>query len=59
MMYRVPPERFIVGESGINTPQDITRMKRAGARGFLVGESLLKQSDAGAALRQLRCGTRS
>lgn len=50
----VPLERFAVSESGISTPEDIRRMTDAGARGFLVGESLLKQPDPGAALNALR-----
>ena len=50
----VPPERFAVSESGIHTPDDIALMQAAGARGFLVGESLLKQEDVGEALRKLQ-----
>ncbi len=33
---------LIVSESGIDTPVDIRRLHRAGARAFLVGESLLR-----------------
>jgi indole-3-glycerol phosphate synthase len=33
---------LIVSESGIDTPDDIRRLDRAGARAFLVGESLLR-----------------
>ena len=50
----VPPERFAISESGIQTAEDVAVMQRAGARGFLVGESLLKQDDVGVALRGLR-----
>jgi len=50
----IPPERFAVSESGIRSPQDIAMMKEAGARGFLIGESLLKQSDVKAALGALK-----
>ena len=32
----------VVSESGIDTPEDIRRLDRVGARGFLVGESLLR-----------------
>ena len=50
----IPPERFAVSESGIQSPADVAQMQSAGARGFLVGESLLKHEDIGAALRKLR-----
>jgi len=33
---------LMVSESGIDTPEDIRRLDRAGARAFLVGESLLR-----------------
>ncbi len=49
----IPLERFAISESGIHTPDDVAMMRKAGARGFLVGESLLKQPDVGVALRQL------
>src|SRR5580658_3416427 len=32
----LPPDRFLVAESGIRTPADITRLAAAGARAFLV-----------------------
>ncbi len=54
----LPGERdvLLVAESGILTPGDILRLSRAGAGAFLVGESLMRQSDVGRALRQLRLG---
>jgi len=33
---------LVVSESGIDTPEDIRRLDRVGARAFLVGESLLR-----------------
>ena len=50
----IPPERFAISESGIHNAADVSMMKAAGARGFLVGESLLKQNDVEAALQKLR-----
>jgi indole-3-glycerol phosphate synthase len=47
-------EVTLVAESGIAGPADVARMTAAGARAFLVGESLMKETDLSAALRQLR-----
>ncbi len=49
----VPSDRFLIAESGIRTHQDVLWLAEAGARCFLVGESLLKQDDVGAATRAL------
>lgn len=48
-----PKDRFLVAESGINTHADIARLQRAGARAFLVGESLMRQPDVESATRAL------
>lgn len=49
----VPEGRVLVAESGLKTNQDLARMIRAGARRFLIGESLMKQPDVAAATRAL------
>jgi len=46
-------ERFVVAESGINSRTDIVRLHNAGAGAFLVGESLMREPDIGAKLREL------
>jgi indole-3-glycerol phosphate synthase len=53
---RVPPGVLVVAESGIFHAPDVARLARAGARAFLVGESLMRQPDLAAALRTLRRG---
>jgi indole-3-glycerol phosphate synthase len=50
---QLPPGRLLVSESGLETPQDLARMARAGARSFLIGESLMRQADVAAATRAL------
>ncbi|WP_306154415.1 indole-3-glycerol phosphate synthase TrpC [Roseovarius sp. MMSF_3281] len=49
----VPPDRMIVCESGLHTPEDLSEMARYGARSFLIGESLMRQEDVEAATRKL------
>jgi len=49
----VPGNRMIVAESGINSRADILRLQEAGAKAFLIGESLMREADIGAKLREL------
>jgi len=49
----LPADRVLVAESGLKTPADLSRMARCGARRFLIGESLMKQSDVEAATRAI------
>lgn len=50
----IPADRIVVSESGVRTHTDLERLRAAGARAVLVGESLMKASDIGPALDELR-----
>jgi indole-3-glycerol phosphate synthase/phosphoribosylanthranilate isomerase/anthranilate synthase/indole-3-glycerol phosphate synthase/phosphoribosylanthranilate isomerase len=49
-----PPDRICVAESGIRGPEDAVRLREAGARGFLIGESLMRAADPEGELRAYR-----
>lgn len=51
---RVPKDTVLISESGIRAAGDLKRLAEAGVRGVLVGESLLRQADPEAAVRNLR-----
>jgi indole-3-glycerol phosphate synthase len=55
---RLPADALAVAESGIETAADVARLRRAGYEVFLVGESLMRQPDPGAALQALLAGER-
>ena len=49
----IPGNVFAIAESGIHSGDDVRRLKGAGYRAFLVGESLMKAESPGAALAEL------
>jgi indole-3-glycerol phosphate synthase len=49
----MPPGVVKVAESGIKTREDVERLRAASFDAFLVGESLLRQDDRAAAVREL------
>lgn len=50
---RVPPDRLVVAESGLAGIGDLERLHAAGAKAFLIGESLMRQDDVAAATARL------
>lgn len=50
---RVPADRLVVAESGLDSHRDLERMAAVGARCFLVGEALMRQADVQAATAAL------
>ena len=53
LLPRIPRNRIVVTESGILSSGDVSRMRNAGIRAFLVGEAFMRAADPGAALSQL------
>ena len=49
----LPPGYVVVAESGIFAPSDLERLAKVGISTFLVGESLMRQSDVATATRTL------
>ena len=49
----IPKAVLSVAESGIRTPSDLDRLQAAGYGAFLIGESLMREAEPGAALAAL------
>jgi indole-3-glycerol phosphate synthase len=56
LVERIPASVVRVAESGISTAEDLLRLRWAGFDAFLIGESLMRQADPGAALAGLLAG---
>jgi indole-3-glycerol phosphate synthase len=50
---KIPRDRVVVAESGLNAPADLARLAPIGISTFLVGESLMRQADVAVATRAL------
>lgn len=49
-----PTKHLIISESGIKTVEDVERVKKAGAKGILVGETLMQAENVAETLKQFR-----
>jgi len=58
LLAEIPPGVIAVAESGVRSPEDMTRLAGAGAQAFLIGETLMRAPAPGARLRELleTCG---
>lgn len=54
LLPRIPADRIVVSESGITSHADLQQLGAAGVGAVLVGESLMRAADIGAALDALR-----
>jgi indole-3-glycerol phosphate synthase len=57
LLPHVPHGVTVIAESGMQSPDDILRLARAGARGFLVGEALMRAEQPGKLIRALKSAT--
>ncbi len=53
LLEHVPPERLVVTESGIHSPEDVAFMRQRNVHAFLVGEACMRAEDPGEKLREL------
>ncbi|MBV8532105.1 MAG: indole-3-glycerol phosphate synthase TrpC [Candidatus Eremiobacteraeota bacterium] len=56
LLPKVPPNVFAITESGMRDAADIARLRASGARGFLIGEALMRSQDPTALIAALRKG---
>ena len=53
LIAEVPRDRILISESGLQSADSLLRLRKAGFRGFLVGEALMRAPEPDAALRNL------
>jgi indole-3-glycerol phosphate synthase len=58
LLRQLPPGLHVVSESGIGAPDDVVRLRDAGAFAVLVGEALVRAADPEAAARALMASVR-
>jgi indole-3-glycerol phosphate synthase len=59
LLPKVPSGVLAISESGMRDASDVSRLRAAGARGFLVGEALMRSEDPAALIASLRAGARA
>ena len=52
LAHQLPQSTIKIAESGIDNPETVIKMKKAGFQGFLMGEHFMKNDDPGAAFRK-------
>jgi indole-3-glycerol phosphate synthase len=56
LLPKVPRDVFAIAESGMRNAADVARLRAAGARGFLIGEALMRADEPGSLIATLRGG---
>jgi indole-3-glycerol phosphate synthase len=59
LINKIPKDKPAIAESGISNPQTIVSLKNAGFRGFLIGETFMKEPDPGKAFTEFVTELRS
>ncbi len=54
LLPQVPRDVFAISESGMRAAEDLQRVRRAGARAFLIGESLMRAKEPHETIRALK-----
>ena len=49
---QLPQDALLVSESGISDPETVKRLRKAGFRGFLIGETFMKTQQPGQKLKE-------
>jgi indole-3-glycerol phosphate synthase len=53
LLPRIPKDKLVVAESGLGSPADLKRLADAGVTTYLIGESLMRETDVAAATSRL------
>lgn len=53
LLEKIGPDRIVVTESGIHTPDDVAQMRARGVNAFLVGEAFMRAEEPGEKLAEL------
>jgi len=59
LINKIPTGKTVITESGISNVETIVTLKQAGFKGFLVGETFMKESDPGKAFKNFITGLKS
>ena len=51
----IPKDIVVISESGIQSVEQAKTLQKAGVRGLLVGESLMRQEEPGKLIKELKC----
>lgn len=53
LIERIPPDRLVISESGVNTIDDVKALRGHGVKGFLVGEAFMRAEEPGRRLLEM------